>query len=176
MGISYSYTPLTDRELARFWSNVVKSDGCWMWRGFPKTIFSKGELRNVYPTFWANGRNFRANRASWQIHFGEIPDGLFVCHTCDTPGCVRPDHLFLGTNARNMADMRMKKRGTWPKGERHFNAKLTESLVREIHRLRADGLINLAIAVKVGCSRTNVNRILNGKAWRHVQPLQDAGT
>ena len=87
----------------RFFSRVDHTGKCWLWVG---AVTSRG-----YGWFVAKGRQWTAHRFSWHISRGPIPDGLFVCHHCDTPRCVRPQHLFLGTHADNMADMKAKGRG-----------------------------------------------------------------
>ena len=84
----------------------VSESGCWLWRS---TIVFKG-----YGQFYLNGKSRFAHRASWLLHKGAIPGGLFVCHTCDVPRCVNPEHLFLGTNKDNMQDMARKGRGRKP--------------------------------------------------------------
>jgi hypothetical protein len=93
---------------ARFWPKVRKDRGCWVWTGATTTT-GYGRLSGQ-----------PAHRLSWEIHHGPIPAGLFVCHRCDNPGCVRPDHLFLGTHEANMADMVAKGRhvGNGPKRHR----------------------------------------------------------
>jgi hypothetical protein len=88
--------------VALFWSRVEKSDGCWLWTG--------GRFSTGYGSFSVGGRVRVASRLAYAYTHGPIPDGLFVCHHCDTPLCVRPDHLFLGTNADNMRDAYRKGR------------------------------------------------------------------
>lgn len=95
-----SISPLADR----FWHYVEQGDGCWEWQGHLASGY--GALRGQYP----DQRMVKAHRVSWEIHFGPIPTGMFVCHHCDNPPCVRPDHLFLGTNTSNMRDRERKGR------------------------------------------------------------------
>ena len=87
----------------RFWSRVTKSDGCWEWRG--ANVRGYGMIRRT------GGTNVRANRISWEIHFGPIPDGPQVLHHCDNPPFVRPEHLYLGTTADNVHDRDTRRRG-----------------------------------------------------------------
>jgi hypothetical protein len=90
----------------RFWSKVRKTEGCWEW--------TAGTYRKGYGKFSvARSTNAQAHRVSWQMGSGPIPDGLFVCHHCDNPSCVRPDHLFLGTNRDNVRDCVQKGRLNW---------------------------------------------------------------
>lgn len=89
----------------RFWEKVEKSDGCWLWTG--STISGYGYLHSGDKLV---RKPLRAHRASWAIHHGPIPDGLWVLHHCDTPLCVRPDHLFLGDRRANMLDAARKGR------------------------------------------------------------------
>ncbi|MFD8088690.1 HNH endonuclease signature motif containing protein [Streptomyces malaysiensis] len=94
-------------EAFRFWLRVAKSDGCWTWRA---ALNAYG-----YGAFWtADKKVVGAHRFSYQLHYGPIPEGMWVLHRCDNPPCVRPDHLFLGSPADNIHDMDSKGRGRRP--------------------------------------------------------------
>ena len=86
----------------RFWAKVCKTNGCWTWTA-SKNPHGYGQIR-------LSGKLTLAHRVSWTIHNGVIPEGLFVLHICDNPPCVRPDHLFLGTQKDNIRDAVAKKR------------------------------------------------------------------
>jgi hypothetical protein len=103
----YVSHPTYRPSIVRFWSKVEKSDNCWIWIG-AKTPEGYGRMR------WMKGYEY-AHRISWVIQNGTIADDLCVCHSCDNPSCVRPDHLFIGTIADNMHDRDTKGRGRKPK-------------------------------------------------------------
>jgi hypothetical protein len=89
----------------RFWSHVAKGDNCWQWSAACSGSMGYGVIRIA-------GRNQFTHTVSWRLHFGEIPADLRVLHRCDNPPCVRPDHLFLGTQGDNLKDMYAKRRRT----------------------------------------------------------------
>lgn len=108
-----------------FWNHVDKSGECWLWRA--------SKNGNGYGTLYFNGKpGDGAHRVAWLIMNGAIPDGLRVLHRCDVRLCVRPDHLFLGTQKDNQADMARKGRS--PSGLRNGNKTHPEKIVREFGR------------------------------------------
>lgn len=141
----------------RFWSKVARSDECWLW--------AAGVNSGGYGAFRIDGVHYRAHRVAWQLAFGPIPDGLFVCHRCDVRRCVRPGHLFLGTNADNMRDCAEKGRAHRPLGELSAWSKLTMGQVQEI---RASTLLQRELAETHQVTQSQISRIRSGKAWPHA--------
>lgn len=155
-GRQYQRVPFAER----FWKKVQKTDGCWLWLG--GTIeFGHGRLAD-----WPTRRSVGAHRFSWEFHNGPIPEGMFVCHHCDVPRCVRPDHLFLGTNADNMRDMKQKDRAA--RGERNGQVKLVEEQVRAIYQRAVNGEQSSVIASAYGTSTTHVRQITRCERWKHL--------
>jgi predicted XRE-type DNA-binding protein len=153
----------------RFWSNVVKGDGCWVY----KNLGHRG-----YGKLLAKGKHVRAHRLAWELAKGPIPAGLRVCHSCDNPSCVKIDHLFLGTDADNTADMVAKGRvakgdAVQPKnrarGERSNRTILKDDDIRRIRDLYASGrLSQQKIANSIGIHQAQVSRIVRNEAWAHI--------
>jgi hypothetical protein len=140
--------------------------GCWLWTA-ATNLGGYGLLRI---TEEGQRRMEVASRTSWQLFVGPIPDDLCVLHHCDTPPCVNPEHLFLGTRADNAADRDAKGRhrhGT-RRGEEHSNARITEMIAREILALRGVGLSQPAVGARYGVSRQLVSAIWRGEAWAHL--------
>lgn len=142
-----------------------QGDGCWLWL--------RSANINGYGCFGIeHGKSRLAHRVAWELTYGPIPDGLFVCHTCDVRLCVRPTHLFLGSHADNMADMSAKGRA--PKsslgqcGPLAPNAQLTLEQVIEIKSLLAAGQSQQRIADTVGKSQSTISLIARGKTWAEV--------
>jgi hypothetical protein len=161
--------------LERFWRSVDKSpSGCWLWTA-TKTTFG-------YGVFWADGRLHKAHRWSYELLRGPIPKGLHALHHCDTPACVNPEHLFLGTQADNVADMRAKGRGfdippeKAPHGERNGHARLTAELVLAIRAACAGDDLHREIAARFGVSAGQVSHIARGGSWRHLLAEGNPGT
>ena len=152
----------------RFWAKVDKNGPlhselgrCWQW------LRPAGE---GYGQISVNGVVRYSHHVSWEIHCGEIPNGLWVLHRCDNRACVRPNHLFLGTRQDNVDDCVEKNRHN--QGERHGMAKLTDELVRVLRRRyrfgsRKHGIG--ALAEEFGVGRVTVHRAVIGKSWKHVE-------
>lgn len=156
---SWRWLRLSHEE--RFWIQVGKTDGCWLWLS--------GKDADGYGGFNADhdGVTYRrAHRYSYALHHGPIPTGMQVCHTCDTPSCVRPDHLFLGSIAENMADKMAKGRHVGQgRGVRHTKAKLTEEQARAI---LDDPRPHTQIAMEYGVAATTISSLKNRVSWPHL--------
>lgn len=144
----------------RFHSKVMTepNSGCWLWTG----CYEGNGYGNI-GSGGSEGRTLKAHRLSYEMHVGPIPPGADVLHRCDTRECVNPFHLFLGTQADNMADMVRKGRNA--RGSTNGHAKLTEDDVRAI-RASADLLTDLVEAYGVAAS--TISQIRSGHRWRHV--------
>ena len=158
---------IVDSLKRRFWAKVAKSDGCWEWTA---EIGYKGYGRFC---LWSLGKRstVAAHRVAWELTSGPIPVGLMVCHRCDNRKCVRPDHLFLGTNQDNMTDMKNKgrSRGASLVGESNPASRLTAEIVRTI-RAEHSGQVgdNRALAKKYDVSHKTISKIVLRQRWAHV--------
>jgi hypothetical protein len=149
----------------RFDEKWSEKDECWIWNS---RFNSAGQIRAN--TFSLNGKIMRAYRASFILHKGDIPEGAAICHNCDNPLCVNPDHLWVGSNAENTADMHNKRRANTPKGEQHSSAKLTEADVKAIRLVMSDAPrgAQKALALRYGISKSTIQDIRSGKIWKSV--------
>jgi hypothetical protein len=112
-------------------------------------------------------RQVAAHRVAYELTYGPISDDIDVLHRCDTPVCVNPAHLFLGTQAQNVADMVAKNRQA--KGTRNAFAKLNDDLVRTIRRrFAAGGVTKVELARDYGVGTTVIGNVVTRKTWRHV--------
>lgn len=150
----------------RFWDKVDKTPGfgpggdCWLWTA-SKGVKGYGRIK-------VRGVVKRAHRVSWELVGGKpASDGLQILHHCDNPGCVNPDHLFLGDHQENMSDM--KRKGRQLRGGSNPRTPLVESKVLEIRRLYTTGRFTQAkLASTFGISNQCISDVINGKTWGHV--------
>ncbi len=149
--------PTTQEQ--RFWARVQKSSDCWTW--------ASTKAPNGYGVLRYKGHTASAHRISWELANGPVPAGLYVCHRCDNPACVNPEHLFLGTPAENTEDARVK--GRLAHGERISLAKLTDSQVRQIRALYASGNCTyVQLALQFGVTKGTIGKVINRNTWAHI--------
>lgn len=159
----------------RFWAKVDKNGPvpkhmphlgkCWVWLG--------SKDGNGYGQIGGRGKlsTIRTHVASCILHFGGVPKGKCACHKCDNPECVRPSHLWIGTQGDNVRDMIAKGRynkGESRRGEENPSSKLTEHQVRQIRTLSSEGMLRKHVAKIFGVTPENVSYIVLRKGWKHV--------
>lgn len=151
-----AYRPLPDRFMEKFIPEP--NSGCWLWTAY---VDGWG-----YGVIKVGRKTCKAHRVSYELHVGAVADGMIVCHRCDTPACVNPDHLWLGTHADNSWDCSQKGRRNTPKGSANVRALFTESQVEAIRRDRRPARV---IAAEYGASRRTIYAIRQRESWRHVK-------
>ena len=134
--------------------------GCWEFEG--------SKLPSGYGQVVFRKRKHLAHRVAYTLAFGEIPEGQYVLHRCDNRSCCNPGHLFLGDQFANMHDMIRKGRMYDRSGAKNGSSKLTESDVREIRRLKAEGVKQVRLAERFGVSTVAISLIVLRKNWVHV--------
>lgn len=151
----------------RFWKHVHKTDGCWNWNGVTDESKQRGSMRRGR----ANEGSILVSHVSWIIHNGEIPPGLFVLHHCDNGHCVRPDHLYLGTQKQNMLDAFKRGRHGFQRnrkvtvGENNPNAKLTWEMVRDIRSKHQGGSTASELARFYQVTTVSIYHIVKNQSW-----------
>lgn len=148
----------------RFDSKVelIPFSTCWWWTGAIRRGYGQIDVKN---------RSMGAHRVSYELHKGDIPEGLFVCHTCDNRSCVNPAHLWVGTHQDNVDDMVSKGRqargGHGPAGEDHGCARLTEDDIHAIRKLAGTDT-HKNIGAPFGITKEHAGRIIRRQAWSHI--------
>lgn len=159
-----THDQLTADELSllalKFWAQVDKTGDCWEWTGSLNG--------NGYGGFRLSHEITSAHRSVWILTYGPIPAKAVVAHKCDNRKCVRPDHLFIGTQSDNILDSVAK--GRWPMlGERHRSARLNPEKVRWIRRVRQSHRFKYhELAWLLSVSTTAIRAVLKGITWRKV--------
>lgn len=150
----------------RFWAKADRTgEGCWPWLG-AKTQDGYGKAVLTSRTSGVKEARAHAHRVAYELTHGTIPEGMLVCHHCDNPPCVRPDHLFLGSQADNNRDRDAKNRNA--KGERIGRSKLTAGQVDVIRIQRKAGKTTTSLAAGYGVTPSHVSGIASGRIWAHT--------
>jgi len=131
------------------------SGNCMVWSGYKNP--------GGYGQATLGGKRVLAHRMSFAVHKGDIPKGMMVLHACDNPGCINPDHLFLGTAKDNDSDCRMKGRQTKTNGSFNGRSKITEELAIAIRQLPKKN--QRLLAQKYGVTQKVIWNVQNGKSW-----------
>ncbi len=167
------FESLLEQKKKWFMRYVEKKDKCWLWKG-KKDKYGYAKSRVIKLTW-------HAHRASYFLFKEDIPKGMCVCHKCDMPSCVNPEHLFLGTQKENVRDM--IKKGRKPIGENHpsrknpdylkrgsnhWKSNLTEKQVEKIKSYEGGYGIGRRLAKRFKVSPQTISNIRNGKIWKHV--------
>ena len=149
----------------RFWDKVDKTGDCWEWTA-SRNRSGYGQFK-LFDHGDGKQKVVEAHRLAWELARGPIPDGLCVCHHCDNPGCVRPDHLFLGTHKDNAQDKHKK-------GRANLSQKYSDVMIIRLREEYASGLSSNQLATKYNINRKTVLHIINGKSYRNTGgPIRD---
>ena len=138
----------------------IDESGCWLWTGG-----TRPNSRGIpYPRHWTDDqKSIGAHRFSFELTLGAIPKGMYVCHKCDTPLCVNPDHLFVGTHNDNMLDMVQKKRSFTGRGEnKKGRSKFTNQQAEQIRKMQGS---QSEIALIFGVNQTTIGRIKRKESY-----------
>lgn len=154
--------PLEERLL--FMSEVNPTTGCREW--------TRSKSSAGYGWIQILGKPRIAHRVAYELWVGHIPNGLFVCHTCDNRACIEPSHLFVGTNQDNIDDMDKKGRRASMAGEKNSRAKLSNEQVYQIRAIVDKSYFE--IADMFGIKKSQVGNIRLGKSWKHLLPKESA--
>lgn len=156
-----------DLFIENFWSRTkVCKSGCWEWSG-PYHSNQKGR---EYGTVWHGQTKFKTHKIAYILTKGKISEGMYICHKCDNPKCVNPDHLYQGTPKDNNSDCIKRNRANREKGEERYCAKLTEENVNSIRLeyVKKYGEIT-RLARKYGVSCTAIYNVVHHVRWKHVK-------
>lgn len=135
----------------------IKPCGCWEWQG-AKSIQGYGQIE-------FENKTWRTHRLMAHIKVADVLDTSIVCHRCDNPCCINPEHIWVGTQKQNVDDRDKKGRRNQARGARQGSAKLTEELVKQI---RLDPRRHQIIAADYGITRAHVGNLKANRAWKHV--------
>ena len=157
-------------DIAKFWSQikVASINDCWLWTGTTDNV--------DYGVFWIKGKGqYKSHRVTYALSRGYIPRHRLVLHTCDTPSCCNPCHVYAGTFSDNMLDKLSRDRAWCIKGEDNPHSKLTNEDVIEIrHLYKKENISMKKLGAKFGVTASSVNQIVKGRSWKHLLHLEES--
>ena len=146
----------------RFWSKVKKTSRCWLWTGA-----KRGRGYGVLRRGSADEGFVDSHRFSYEIHFGPVPEDMWVLHHCDNPSCIRPSHIYAGTPKQNNQDMVFRGRSI--RGESHANSRLTFNQVKIIRSEYIPHKIFMeTFAKRFRVSVSTIQRVISKESWNHI--------
>lgn len=154
---------MTTYEQKKFWSMVratANPNLCWEWGG--------GKNDKSYGTFTFKGKEYKAHRIAYYLHYGVDPLDKLCCHSCDNPGCSNPIHIFLGTDMDNNHDKIKKGRDRQLKGDEHPLRKLSSEDVVDIRVKYKNGFTGERLSIYYGVAESTIMRIIRGESWSHT--------
>lgn len=153
---------MNQKLIDKFWSNVQKGnpDECWIWIGSPSG--------NGYGQLRFEGVTYRSNVLSYLINKGNIPARMYICHTCDNPICVNPNHLFVGTPSDNAKDRQQKGRGRPMDGENNSNNRFTKESIIQMRSMFQKGYLCNEIAHIFDTNPEYVRNVVKRKVWKDL--------
>jgi hypothetical protein len=155
-----NYT-FTSKAIQRFWSKATitaNPEKCWNWTAY--------KVKRGYGRIRLGDKSHLAHRVAYYLTYGEYPEDLLVCHSCDNPACINPNHLFLGTTLDNVTDKMQKGRHDPSRGEKNGLAKLTWDKVRMIRSQYATGqFTQKQLAQHYGIGKSVLSRVVRNEMW-----------
>jgi len=149
-------------DINRFWENVEKGEGCWIWHGSNNGRYGQLSVKMASGS-WTT---YLAHRISYELEFGEVPLNMQVLHRCNNTLCVNPEHLCAGTQCDNLKQMFEEGREPDLKGEYNGQAKLNST---EIRKIRASTDAGISLAKRFHVSPATISMIRRGHRWSHVR-------
>lgn len=148
-------------------AKINPTTGCWEWIGAKRNGY--GRITTGSRTDGTR-KTVSAHRLSYELFKGNIPAGYEICHACDNPCCINPDHLFAGTHQDNVDDREQKGRNVAPRGEGNGRAKLTSNDVRDARNERvANGTSYRTLAMKYGVAKRTIMDAVRGVNWKCLE-------